>query len=83
MEYPTIVFTNPSAIQHEVAHQWWYGIVGNDEFHDPWLDEGFATWTERLAPGGQKPWRSCSKPAWQLPTDRLTNDMAYWNTELR
>ena len=23
----------------EVAHQWWYGLVGNDEVHDSWLDE--------------------------------------------
>jgi len=80
MEYPTIVFTDPSALRHEVAHQWWYGVVGDDEFHEPWLDEGFATWTERLAPGGSKPWRSCRLPAWQRPSDRLTNDMAYWNT---
>lgn len=80
MEYPTIIFTNLPAIQHEIAHQWWYAIVGDDEFHEPWLDEGFATWTERLAPGRGKPWRSCQTPVWRYPTDRLTNDMAYWNT---
>ncbi len=79
MEYPTIVFTNPPAIQHEIAHQWWYGIVGDDEFHEPWLDEGFATWAQRLPPGAGGPWRSCRIPAWHHPTDRLTNDMAYWN----
>src|SRR5262249_34311030 len=34
MEYPQIVFTNPEdrAVTHELAHQWWYGIVGDDEY---------------------------------------------------
>jgi hypothetical protein len=80
MEYPTIIFTNPPAIQHEIAHQWWYGIVGDDEYHEPWLDEGFATWTEQLPPGRGKPWRNCQLPTWARPSDRLTNDMGYWNT---
>lgn len=29
-------------IAHEVAHQWWYNIVGNDVVNAPWLDEGLA-----------------------------------------
>lgn len=24
---------------HEVAHQWFFGVVGNDQLYDPWLDE--------------------------------------------
>jgi aminopeptidase N len=28
-----------SATVHEVAHQWWYNVVGNDQVNDPWLDE--------------------------------------------
>jgi hypothetical protein len=31
---------------HETAHQWWYGVVGNDQAIDPWLDEAMATYTE-------------------------------------
>ncbi len=27
---------------HEVAHQWFYGLVGNDENQEPWLDESFS-----------------------------------------
>ncbi|MCS6962911.1 MAG: M1 family aminopeptidase [Thermoflexus sp.] len=32
-------------IVHEVAHQWWYGIVGNDAHREPWLDEGLTNWS--------------------------------------
>jgi hypothetical protein len=31
---------------HEVAHQWWYGQVGNDQAENPWLDEALATYSE-------------------------------------
>ena len=31
-------------VMHEVSHQWFYGAVGNDQIHDPWLDEALATW---------------------------------------
>jgi aminopeptidase N len=46
MEYPELVLTpaSPYVLEHEVAHQWWYGIVGNDEYTQPWLDESFATY---------------------------------------
>jgi hypothetical protein len=33
---------------HEVAHQWWYNVVGNDVFKDPWLDEALATYSSSL-----------------------------------
>ncbi len=33
---------------HETAHQWWFGLVGNDQFMEPWLDESLATYSERL-----------------------------------
>lgn len=29
-------------VVHEVAHQWWYNQVGNDQTRTPWLDEGLA-----------------------------------------
>ncbi|GBD08938.1 Aminopeptidase N [Candidatus Thermoflexus japonica] len=32
-------------VAHEVAHQWWYGIVGNDAHREPWLDEGLTNWS--------------------------------------
>jgi Peptidase family M1 domain len=33
---------------HEAAHQWWYGLVGNDQAMEPWLDEALSTYSERL-----------------------------------
>lgn len=27
---------------HELAHQWWYAAVGNDQIREPWLDEALA-----------------------------------------
>ncbi len=30
---------------HEFGHQFWYGLVGNDEFHHAWIDEGFTTYS--------------------------------------
>ena len=35
-------------IAHEAAHQWWYGVVGNDVFQSPWLDEGLTTYSSSL-----------------------------------
>jgi hypothetical protein len=78
MEYPTIIFTNPDrlTVSHELAHQWWFGIVGNDEFAEPWLDESFATWSQYLP---FSPWKRCNRFRFQRADQRISNDMAYWN----
>lgn len=57
MEYPTL-FTggarwiaprgrrSPEGVTvHEAGHQFWYGIVANNEFEHAWLDEGFNTYS--------------------------------------
>jgi aminopeptidase N len=31
-----------ATVVHEVAHQWFYNLVGNDQLDEPWLDESFA-----------------------------------------
>jgi hypothetical protein len=58
MEYPTLITTMhfnivPNSIKllemvtiHEFGHQYWYGIVANDEFREAWLDEGITTFFE-------------------------------------
>lgn len=33
---------------HEVSHQWWYGLVSNDQGLNPYLDEALATYSELL-----------------------------------
>jgi hypothetical protein len=37
-----------AATTHEVAHQWWYNVVGNDQVNDPWLDEALAQYATYL-----------------------------------
>jgi hypothetical protein len=49
MESSGIVFVhrrdldNAYELRHEIAHQWFYGLVGSDQLREPWLDEAFAT----------------------------------------
>ena len=33
---------------HEVGHQWFYGLIGDDQLEEPWLDEAAATYTQIL-----------------------------------
>ncbi|HEV7501306.1 MAG TPA: M1 family metallopeptidase, partial [Vicinamibacteria bacterium] len=61
MEYPTL-FTGgasvfaPRALHspegvtiHECGHQFWYGLVGTNEFEEAWLDEGFNSYHDEKA----------------------------------
>ncbi len=57
MEYPTLITAGTSWVVskrgqtpegvtvHEFGHQYWYGMVGNNEFEEAWLDEGFNTYS--------------------------------------
>jgi hypothetical protein len=80
MEYPAFVLdrVKPSAVVHELAHQWWYGIVGDDESRAPWLDESFADYATDLAMGkqGESCWNAVT---WESPDERLTSPMSYWD----
>lgn len=33
-------------VVHEVAHQWWYSLVGNDVQNEAWLDEGLTSFSQ-------------------------------------
>ena len=42
MEYPTIAIckdTSSETIFHEIGHNWFYGIIANNERDHPWMDE--------------------------------------------
>lgn len=57
MEYPTLITAGtdywPAAhrldpegvIVHEFGHQFWFHLVGNNEFEEAWLDEGFNSYS--------------------------------------
>jgi len=38
----------PTVLAHEVAHQWWYALVGSDVLRSPWQDEALATFSAQL-----------------------------------
>jgi hypothetical protein len=50
IEYPRMIFLGENSVArtttHEVAHQWFYSLVGNDQARDPVLDEGLATYAQ-------------------------------------
>lgn len=63
MEYPGVVFISDSiedeteykkVIVHEIAHQWWYAVVGNNESKEAWLDESLAEYSTALFFGAHK-----------------------------
>ncbi|HET6596169.1 MAG TPA: M1 family aminopeptidase [Anaerolineales bacterium] len=33
---------------HEIAHQWWFGLVGSDQAMEPWLDESMSVYSEAI-----------------------------------
>ncbi len=99
MEYPTL-FTagtrwlapagvmHPEAVTiHEAGHQFWYGLVANNEFDHAWLDEGINTFStsrliaERFSPhyasdrffGTFVPWVHRSLPLTRASSDGLAS----------
>jgi hypothetical protein len=86
VEYPGVVAINqelytPSSrfpqgyiegtVVHEVAHQWFYNVVGNDQLDDPWLDESLVQYVTMLyyldyyGPAGAEGWRQTLQQRWQ------------------
>ncbi|MDQ2808852.1 MAG: hypothetical protein M3Z04_18400 [Chloroflexota bacterium] len=42
------VHVREHVVSHEVAHQWWFSLVGDDIFRESWLDESFADYSTYL-----------------------------------
>jgi len=58
-------------VSHEVAHQWFYNVVGNDQIDEPWLDEALVQYITGLyyldsyGQSGYQGWRGSWLDRWQ------------------
>ncbi len=78
MEYPTLITTAyafflpewlrvPELVAiHEFGHQYWYGMVANNEFEAAWLDEGINTFFENRIINDRFGPRAIFIPGWGL-----------------
>lgn len=64
---------------HEVAHQWFYGVAGNDQYAHPFLDEGLATYAEARIGGRLASQRRRWVPA--ATRTHLGQSMDYWDAQ--
>ncbi len=46
-ETPAVFYTE-GTVAHEVGHQWFYSVVGNDQLNEPWLDEALTQYVTML-----------------------------------
>ncbi len=81
MEYPTLnllgadLFRSEQGkleflVAHEIGHQWWYNLVGNDQVAEPWLDEGlteYSTYFYYEDVYGPEAAESLRKARWEVP----------------
>jgi hypothetical protein len=55
-------------LTHELAHEWWYALISNDQAEAPWLDEAFASYAEEAAGSQKHPWCRHAGPDARLVT---------------
>jgi aminopeptidase N len=74
MEYPNYVLSSAyrGAVAHEVGHQWWFGLVGDDQYRHPWLDEAFTEYSAEEFQGGTSPAHNCD---WIASDERMDASM--------
>lgn len=77
IEYPNIVMINDLVIDkrqlaitviHEMAHQWFYGLLGNNQTRYGWMDEGFASFYEI----------SCTEKIWGKKSNFFEKQEGFW-----
>jgi aminopeptidase N len=83
IEYPGVILlgkgqTRDATASHEVAHEWFYGLVGDDQARDPWLDESFATYAEALDRGTAPKYLQTRIPAGGR--GRVGQPMTFWES---
>jgi len=76
MEHTGLIMTQREdfVVTHELAHEWWYALVSNDQAQAPWLDEAFASYAEEAAGAQRRPW--CRRPG--RGARLVTRDTAYF-----
>ena len=88
-EFPAFTFLGPSVIDntyvvyHEVAHQWFYAALGNDQLVDPIVDEGLAEFSADTALGRPFTYRSSvvvDAPVDRWSTGQFAGDGGYFET---
>ena len=65
-------------LAHELAHMWWYALIGSDQARSPWLDEGFASYSEGVL--------AHSVPRCDAPSGAsklLSRGVDYWDAHRR
>jgi hypothetical protein len=107
MEYPTLITAwaandpDPGSelervVVHEIGHQYFYGMVANNEFEEAWLDEGFTSYAEdkvmETVYGIAPPLAIESsyitaplplvKPSWEYPNHRVYAENVYTRAKL-
>lgn len=82
VEFPGHVMQGPGTIgrttSHEVAHQWFYALVGNDQGRDPWIDEALATFAEWRFEGTLESMKGRPIPA--AAQGRVGEPMTFWSS---
>jgi hypothetical protein len=66
-------------VTHELAHMWFYGLVGNDQGEHPWLDESFATFAQSVADGDGPPFTRLATGE----SPPVGGSMTYWAAEFQ
>lgn len=68
--------TSRDHVIHEVGHMWFYSLVGNDQYRDPWLDEGLTEYAETRFLGNTAAQRARTIP--EFGRGRLGESHDYW-----
>ncbi len=65
-----------SVVVHEVGHQWFYNLVGNDQVEEPWLDESITQYATSLYYIDRYPGDAVEqyRKSWQGRWDRIQQE---------